>query len=236
MEQLSKAPIREAILNIIVKLPPNITINDIEKIHDIVKDEYPIKKDFIESKATIGAQFFEASKNKIGFSFFSDNNLQVMQPRLNSFIFNRLSPYENWNAFSSEANRLWQIYKEVTNPEITKLSLRYINTLEIPAKCELFDYLTTFPTVPPEMSQNIIGFLTRLIVTEPSINCSANIIQLPEKTTDNTTTIILDIEVFTNPLYSISNGNLWDAFNILRDYKNKIFSASITQKLKEKYK
>jgi uncharacterized protein (TIGR04255 family) len=235
---LSKAPIREAIINIIVKLPSDITINDIEKIYDSVKDKYPTKKDFIESKANIGSQFIKTSNNKIGFSLFSSDNLQVMQPRLNSFIFNRLSPYENWEIFSSEAKRLWQIYREATCPEITKLALRYINILEIPAKCNMIDYLTSPPTIPPQLSQNqyISNFLHRVFITDTTNNCSASITQLLEKTINDISTILLDIEVFTNISSTFSDNELWEMMEFLCKYKDNIFYASITEKLLEKYK
>ena len=70
------------------------------------------------------------------------------------FSHNRLKPYKDWEAFRSEARRLWNIYRDVVNPEFIEiLGLNYINSIGIPSGVEISDYLRAFIQVPPELPQ-----------------------------------------------------------------------------------
>ena len=60
----------------------------------------------------------------------SEDSFYVVQFNKDSFVFSRLKPYEDWEKFSQEALRLWEIYCELPEPtEIGRIGLRFINRL-----------------------------------------------------------------------------------------------------------
>ena len=60
---------------------------------------------------------------------------QVVRFTRDAFLFSRLQPYENFDAFSQEGLRLLQLHREIADPgSIQRLGLRFINRIEIPSK------------------------------------------------------------------------------------------------------
>ena len=47
---------------------------------------------------------------------------------------------------------------------------------------------------------------------------------------------ILDIDVFRAGPYDPPSDDIWDAFDILRNAKNQVFSKSVTEKAKDQFR
>ena len=154
---------------------------------------------------------------------------------MDGFTFSRLTLYETWELFRDEAYRLWEKYKEITAPVITRVALRYINKMEIPLPIKDFsDYLTAAPNVPEGLPQGVSSFLTRVVIHEPSIDAAAIITQALDQIVNlNVFPIILDIDVFKQRSEGINEEDAWDILEKLRHFKNEIFFKSITEKAKE---
>ncbi|MCK4358599.1 MAG: TIGR04255 family protein [Candidatus Cloacimonetes bacterium] len=236
------APITEALLDIRVKLPEHITINDIESFYKKVKDKFPEKKARKQFKVNIDlsskAQFSEVqSPSKIdGYLFRSSIEKKVVQSRMDGFTFNKLKPYNNWNSFSSEARQLWNIYYEMFKPlKITRIALRYINRINIPLPFENFkEYILTIPEISSDLPQGLSNFFMQLNIPNTKINAMAVINETMKKITrDNKLPFIFDIDVFQINDYSNNTENIWEEFEKLRVFKNEIFFNSLTQKAKE---
>lgn len=240
--KLTKAPITEALIDLRVKLPASIDAQKIESIYESIKEQYPMKNKIFKSEihVTIPAGRLDnpPEYDIRGYFYKTPDKKQIVQNRLDGFTFNRLHPYIAWIDFHSEAYRLWQIYKEATSPEsITRVALRYINKLNIPMPIEsLKDYLTEPPTVPKELPQGMSSFWSRIVICEPSINANAIITQAFEQTINNIAPITLDIDVNVHQPEGLKESDAWETIERLRDFKNKIFFNSITEKLKEMYK
>src|SRR5207253_4384748 len=103
-------------------------------------------------------------RTHIGYTFTSSDGLQAFQSRLDGFTFSRLAPYNGWESFCSEARRLWNIYREVTQPQaVTRAAVRYINRLDLPLPIrDLKDYLRTVPEVSPDLPQGLSGYFMQL--------------------------------------------------------------------------
>jgi len=232
---LDKAPITEALVDIRVKLRPDIDLSTLESIYALFANEYPEKGERvrIESKFDIKTKESETTSVIDGYLCISSDKKQVVQVRLDGFSFSRLKPYETWEDFYKEAHRLWQLYVEATSPEwVTRLALRYINRLEIPLPIRDFsDYLTAPPTIPQNLPQGLISFLTRNLIHEPSLDFVAIISQsLEPVVASSVAPVILDIDVFKEVQYSVGATEIWETIDQLRVFKNKIFFESITEK------
>ena len=238
---LSKAPITEALIDIRVKPKKGIEVEQLDSIYAIISDQYPNRQilrrlesriEFKQEESTVSPDADTIN----GYVYTSSDQIQVVQARPDGLTFSRLKPYETWERFRAEAYRLWEMYAEITSPElITRVALRYVNTLNIPLPIKDFsDYLTSPPVVPPALPQGVSSFLTRVVIHESSLDAVAIITQALEQIVDpNFAPIILDIDVFKQSQIGMTKEEAWDVLEKLRHLKNKIFFESITEKLKE---
>ncbi|MEN8262971.1 MAG: TIGR04255 family protein [Nitrospirota bacterium] len=241
---LKNAPIIEAVIDIKVKLPDSFKVNQLDSFSDFLKTNYPTKKEVKKFEGRIDlaqeAALTPISGETAGYRCDSEDGKQVVQAMTEGFTFSRLKPYISWEQFCEEAHKIWDHYKKITSPElITRVALRYINNLNIPVQEHEFkfhDFLTAPPAVPNDIPQAITEFVTRVVVPEPSINANAIIIQALEPISKpRLLPVILDIDVFSFNTDGIDE-DPWDILESLRDFKNKIFFNSITNKLEEMYK
>lgn len=237
-------PIVEAILDIQVDLPEGVTLEQVDSFHDRVKERFPEKEDRAKGEALIkfssqGPSVEASSVNTIGYFYRSKSTMKIVQARLDGFTFNKLKPYENWDAIRSEARELWDIYKAIVRPvRIKCIALRYINRIEIPLPFKDFkEYILTVPEIAPDLPQGLVHYLMRLVIPKPEIGATAVIIEVMEETTGTQQLpIIFDIDVFKITTYAEEPDTMWDDFEQLRIFKNDIFFNSITDKTKELFR
>jgi uncharacterized protein (TIGR04255 family) len=241
-EVLRRAPVTEALIDIRVKLIPDLDVRQIDSIYESIKNEYPHKQEQrisqVQVKQKPGEGIVKSSTKINGYRYISSDKKRIVQARLDGFTFSRLHPYIPWEDLRSEAYKIWLLYKKVATPElITRVALRYINNLNIPMPIRDFsDFLTAPPTVPDGLPQGVSSFLTRVIIHEPSIGADGIITHALEQVVTDFAPIILDIDVFKLQPEGIDEKMVWDTIEKLRNFKNQIFFKSITNKLKEIYK
>lgn len=237
---LEKAPITEALVDVRVKLHPDIDLSILRQVADLVSREYPERQERIriESKFDSKTKQSETTYVVDGYLCTSSDKKQVLQVRLDGFTFSRLRPYQTWEDLRQEAHRLWQLYVQAASPElVTRVALRYINRLDIPLPLRDFgDYLTAPPIVPQDLPRGLISFLTRNVIREPSLNFMAIISQSLEPVgVPDVAPVILDIDVFKEVQYNVGEEAIWETLDQLREFKNNIFFKSITEKIVELY-
>ncbi len=139
----------------------------------------------------------EPTQHVDGYLLHTADEKQVFQARMDGFSFNRLKPYETWEALRDEAKRLWGLYEEVASPEIQRIGLHYINKIDIPMPVRDFkDYLAAGPPVPEGRPQGVNSFFTRVVIAEPKFQATAIITQAFEQIVDpNFLPLYLDIDV-----------------------------------------
>jgi uncharacterized protein (TIGR04255 family) len=237
---LSKAPIAEALLDIKIRVKDTFDVSQLQTLHDSIKTEYPDKKTQHELQNKIEMKKGEApistSIDKItGYIFGSSDKKQIFQAKMNGFTFNRLSPYETWESFRSEAFRLWQIYSKLLSPVITRVAVRYINKFSLPLPIRDFnEYLVAAPIVPEGLPQAVSSFLNRVVIPFPDIEASAIVTQIFEQLEDpSLLPLILDIDVSKMYSKGVSEEDAWQVLDKFRDIKNQIFFGSVTPKAKE---
>ncbi|MBI5788882.1 MAG: TIGR04255 family protein [Candidatus Schekmanbacteria bacterium] len=239
---LPKAPITEALIDLRIKPKEGLTAQTLGNIYNTIRSQYPNREELLRAEAQIefrDGQFskLNSGKTPFGYLYKSADKKQILQAKLDGFTFNRLAPYENWSNLRDEAYRLWQNYAEITNSEIIRVAVRYINKIDIPLPIENFgDYLTAAPIVPQALPQGVSSFLTRVVIQEPALDVTAIITQSLEQIVNpNLISIILDIDVFKQNTIGIYEKEAWELLEELHNFKNKIFFESITEKLKEAF-
>jgi uncharacterized protein (TIGR04255 family) len=241
-EVFKNAPITEAVLEVVVLPLEGTKPESLIRFHEPIKERFPKieqGKEFRGGfKIGVGSASFVEEK-PIGFLLRSHQENKVIQARVNGFAFSKLKPYENWESFRSEAKDLWRSYAEIATPQkILRISVRYINRIEIPLPLRDFEeYILTHLQIAPNMPQAISQFFIRFEIPNPEIPATAVIIQTLENVTDkNRLPLIFDIDVLRENEYPVDSPEVWLDFEKLHDFKNGIFFSSITEKTKELFR
>lgn len=232
---LKNAPIVEAVIDIRVKNPSSVEVAEFLSLKETLQKDYPEVKDMrlIEFGVKIEGKQIEQSlqgRGVQGYRFNSAANINIVQFRIDGFTFSRLKPYTKWETVLEEAKRLWVLYSSKAMPElITRIAVRYINTIELELPIKDFKrYLKAPPQIPKSLPQEVNQFLTRVVIHEKDV--SANIVQaMPVSSKPDRIGILLDIDVFKKKESGFNNEDMWSEFEELRRLKNRIFFNSITE-------
>lgn len=238
---LKHAPITEAIVDFRVRAKPGLDVNVFKSLQGKLSAEYPEVKEIkaFEAEIRIGSEGVQPGPVKhhgvIGLRFVSDDGLNLAQFRLDGFSFHRLKQYTSWNEIFPTVDELWARYVDVAEPStVTRLALRYINRIELPA---VPDGYQKFMTAPPPMPSAIPGrvskFLTRVTIHDEEKKLDAHVTQaLETQQADNKQNLILDIDAFkdfSKKGLEVHSDDIKRTLNALHGLKNRIFFESCTE-------
>ncbi len=248
LEPFSNAPISEAVLDIRLHADGAPTFADLDRYVQAVKTEYPQSKKLgeirAELRADLGAgetpQFTQtASSEPVGYQCISEDCRQIVQPRVNGFVFSRLRPYDRWATFKGEARRLFELYTTQFGARaVQRLAIRTINRLDIPARrVDFKEWIRTGPEISPALPQGLAGFFMQLQQPYDDVKaqCIINETLAPPEM-PNTVAVILDIDLVRVEEIPQDPEKLWALLDQLRDKKDEIFLGCITQKMMETFK
>lgn len=241
-EHLSRAPIAEALIDIRVLPREGIAADVFIPLKNNLANTYPKSSPMRSFEARFQMDQGKVSaentvQSNVGWLFEAQGRKSVAQFRVDGFTYNKLQPYTRWEDVFSEAYRLWHLYVDTAKPlEVTRMAVRYLNRLQLPAATELRDYLEAPPLLPAPIPQTIREFLTRVVVFDTNRNASAIITQALEAALDvRVTPVLLDIDAFREAAIRPDDASMPQIFEQLRRLKNDIFYASITEKTVEMY-
>lgn len=228
-----KSPITEALIDIQVKPSEGITLETLDKITKLVKDDYPTRQD----QNRIEAQFVLPPKTRVeqlGYIFSHKGSKQSFQARLDGFTLNKLAPYEDWETFQGEAKRLWKIYQSIVHSEtVTRVAVRYINRLELPATLKDFrEYITSAPDVSTRLPQGLSGFFLQLQIPLEELEAMLilNEAMLPSTGSDSIP-VALDLDISKSVNLPSEEDTHWAILETLHDKVDNVFRASITEEM-----
>jgi len=240
---LKNAPLTEALIDIRVNLPSTFDIKDLLSLSKDISDKYTKSEPRQMFTAAFGIEkgkpFTRPTESKGIQSYIckSEDEKDIVQLKIDGFTFSRLNPYSDWETVLSEAKRLWELYSIKCLPKlITRIAVRYINRFDLPLPIGDFaDYLTAPPLVPDSLPQGVSQFLTRVVINDEDI--TANIVQTMKSVSEaGHIGVILDIDVFKlQEETGFEESSIWPEFEKLRDFKNRIFFESITEKTARLY-
>lgn len=239
MPHYSKAPITEAIIDVRASVAAGITLSDIERLGQESLPDYPNRQTRFLTEASMrsGAEVeAKVMQTQVGFVYTSSAEPYVAQFRLDGFTLSRLTPYVDWDTFRSEAQRLWGLYATALRPQVvTRVAVRYINRLDVAApQFELGDYLGAFPQLPDGIGRLMSGFVMHVEIPQPDVEATLLLnIATAEPPSPETTSILLDIDVFGGTELKDDDGRIWEILDRLRVRKNEVFESCITEKTRE---
>lgn len=235
------APIREAIIAIQIHDLPDSIVEELNKLPQDVKDAYPKSTPISMSRfvGEISPQKTAASAHQqpLGLQFNSSDSKQLFQARLNGFSFHRLAPYESWKPFRDEAFKLWGLYRKVVGPvKIVNFSVRYVNTLVVPAPGLLEDYLRVYPQLSPEIPQMLNNYYMRLDLPLENEGAGDGILTMTQtllRSEPGTSSILLD-NLFMYAALDVPDDTLWKRIDAVQAVKNRVFLATLTPEMQKR--
>lgn len=235
---LRNAPIREAIIDLRVRENRTLDMHQLDGIRSRLEPDYLKKGPIVELRTDItvsdeGRGVSETKARELGIRLHSRDERYVAQFSREGFTFSRLAPYETWERLVEEAQRLWVIYLELTRPEgISRVATRFINDLQLPMQPgeQFEEYLATPPQVPAALPQHVMQFLQRIVIHDMNTGLRAIVTQLLQGAWNDRIPVILDIDVFCLREFEPSNGDAWSCLGKMREFKNRVFFESLTEK------
>jgi uncharacterized protein (TIGR04255 family) len=177
------------------------------------------------------------SQSLVGVRLSKADDSRVLQIRHEGFAYSHMAPYTDWVTFSGEAQHLWSRFREsCPGAKLSRCALRYINRIDIPeTSIEDFDYFELYPKVPGKLPQkDVVGMTLNLMMPQHDLQCVARIQQaLIEPLRPKLLSFILDIDIFRLQIEDWSDEAAWAFLQKLRDRKNEIFEACITDRTRE---
>jgi uncharacterized protein (TIGR04255 family) len=236
------APILEMTVEIGVRTKEPLKLEQLSRFADAEAPIYKHRAELLEFMGQFGfdpgGAKSSTKQRRRGYLFRDEVGGRLFQARLDGFAFSKLHPYSDWETVREEARRLWDRYKATlrSGDSVTTLGVRYVNRLDLPAPvANLRDWLLTSPTVAQGISQTLAGYTLQLLLPQPDL--PRTIVTLTEAVvkpeTPEVVSIVLDIEVRMNVEIMPEDPSLWPRIQMLHDRENRIFEASITDRVRE---
>jgi len=233
----SKPPIAEAILDFQVTLPAGKGMADLESLGTGETARYPNKSTHKRSIDILQSRAVADITPQTILVFKSIDEKQVFEVHGQGFSFHRLAPYDRWETFRNEAQRLWTIYRTVAQPtQITRLAVRYVNRLDLPGgpRLDLKQYFRTFPAISPELPQTVAGLFMQLEIPQNDIGATLLLTQaLAKPSPASTAPIIIDIDLIRTANLPTGESDVWHIIEQLHTRHNEIFESCITDQTRE---
>jgi uncharacterized protein (TIGR04255 family) len=246
---LSKAPIKEAVFEIVFSNDTKISWETLTLFTEAFKQKFPTlnkTERIVENKYTFQDVKAEASSaENIGVIYFNDEKTRWVQARLNAItVIYTNKTYTDWDSFKKEALDYVEFYGDfIELKNIQRISLRFVNEIDIPMDCKSLDEVTNFlPVIPPKIDGTLGSSFLNILLNSPKYEANASIRELFAINAEtNTQSLILDIDVIKifpddKLLPFKKTKDLENRFDALREYKNEIFFNSITSATLERYK
>jgi uncharacterized protein (TIGR04255 family) len=185
------------------------------------------------SNAVLNSSF---SNNPVGYGFVSNDRQSAIQARLDGFTFSHFIPYPGWDRFKEVGLKLWDIYRQITNPvSIDSVAIRYINRIDIPLLgIELKDYFRTTPEISPELPAVLDAYMMHLQMPIAEIDSTVHIIQarIPSPSQE-IVSIALDINIIKQGTISKEAEDILATLTLIHTHTDSVFEASITDRTRE---
>ena len=246
-KKYDKSPIAEALIDFkIDPLVPKTSIKAIRNFHDQIKDQFPKSKNRYKHEFETKISFDESSKADTkyvdhgvdGIQFWSSDEKEVLQYRLDGYTFSRLKPYQAWEIHFPKAMSYWKKYLDIVKPQsVKRIAVRYINQIDIPeTRIKLEDYLTNAPSPPKGLPQNLDQFFSNMIIKKED-NIRAGVTQtMQPSSSPSLIRILFDINVFLSVSLSTNKSMEKEVVQQLEKmhfFAEEIFEKSLTEKTKE---
>jgi len=238
--KLTKPPIVEAVLDFDCDVPPDKTLKLLEQparaaFVDRYSDVVPRYLQEMQVASDQDGTFNSSLQQSLqAWMFREPNGKQLVQVRQSGFSFNRLAPYEGFDAYLPEIQRTWNLYREIVAPiSVRTLRLRYINRILLPllgGGVDLDVYLSSQPTLPAEDRLMRSGFVNQYFATDTVTGHQVAVTFAAQLAEDDKLPVIFDNAASASGEWEPADwGALYGVLESLRNLKNMMFFRTVKQ-------
>ena len=239
----TRAPIAEAVIDLIVSFDEVPSIEKVEQFARQLKSDFPQMQRINALRMAVGQSGedgeiqSDTSSSAIGFRLTNAKGDRVLQVRLQGLSYSHLHPYTEWETFAAEMKPLWQLYVNAFAPTaVTRLAVRYINRIAIPQGVDLDKYLNVTPRLLGELCPEVEGYFLQLVLQQRDLGEEWKAIintGLEAAPAPDVMSVLLDVDLFCTKTITVDDDELvWAVLTQLRDRKNAIFEAAITDEVR----
>ncbi len=164
----------------------------------------------------------------------------VLQYTSTTVSLSEINKYSNWGNVKNSAKQYWDEFaKHFVVSNISQISVRYINRLQIPCAIEVASeyWKAANPKMPTEYGM-INEYFNRIGFSFPNTDVKGLLIQMLDNkpASPGHVNILVDILTMIQSDFKPDSAELWTKFEQLRDFKNLIFFDNLTDKAVGLYK
>lgn len=239
----NRAPIIEAVIDLQVRFaaaPPQDAFAEVAKrLSATFPRVDPMASFGIQVGVGQWAPAPSASVSPAGLRLSTAKNERVLLLQPRGMTYSHLPPYTEWRTFRQEAEEMWEAFVEVTAPQgVNRLALRYINRFSIPENIfELSEYFLLRPEIPDVgMSPHVSAFFMQCQL--PQADLGNDVLAFVNfgsagASPESANYMLLDFDVVATRDVDVSHDTVFPILDQLRDRKNSLFEACITDKARE---
>jgi uncharacterized protein (TIGR04255 family) len=235
-----KAPITEAVVHLAVA--GVAAPDDVQKLVKRFAKDYPQQQTLTNINVTLDTTGGPTTveQHPRGFRLQSNDQVDFLLLFPDGVAAARLAPYPGWEHLRDRARAAWTEWRRnIGYGALKRVGIRYINRIDVPIKqAQAIDterYLRFGPRVPDFSPHPLNGFLvqaTRPTVLEHwSVSVTSTVVSPPPLI--NLASMTLDIDIFRTEQIPGRDGELWDRIEQVRELKNAIFEACITDEARK---
>jgi uncharacterized protein (TIGR04255 family) len=235
-----RPPITEAVVEL--RLADPIGIDEVDKIKDRLSDEYPVPPQVMQNVSIIAGPGNQ-NRAQVEFGAYRMSSLDAANVAIigrQHIAASRLAPYTGWEEFIAHARRNWAVWRKVAGwREVTRIGVRYINRIDVPSPNEtpvaIDGYLAFRPVFPQfDGAQAVDTFAIngQMGIANSPFRLILNAGSTPSPLVRNVS-FLLDIDISREGNLPHNDDGLWALIDEIRDLKNRVFEASITDLSRE---
>lgn len=245
IKPLKHPPITEAVIEVRWRKPLLFSDSTIDLIKNLFKEPFgePEVRKSSQWTFKIGEDSNQPNMTELGPSqMVFKHSKYILNISHNKIVISNIHPYAGWDDLYKTFLKVISITRTKLNvTSLNRIGVRYVNNLNIPRNggdIIFKDYITTAPELPPGVSNSVLGFINRLIVSDKERNATAVISHALDQNRALITEkvpLIFDIDVFKTGEFSTEESKLNNVLSLLREMKNEIFFNTLTDKCKALY-
>jgi uncharacterized protein (TIGR04255 family) len=238
MQHYKRPPITEAVVEF--RFGNTIPMATIEKVRDRLVEYYPLP---VQTFMTANLEILQDASTRVlerehGYRLTAGDGTGVVTVAPHLISTSRLAPYEGWESFVEGARRNWDVWKkQVGWQKVARVGVRYVNRIDIPATDELLHiekYLTFSLSGPaidlPPLQSYALNAVRALGKDDCKLVLNSGLVASPLV---KTVSVLLDLDISREVEVPQNDETLWALVNRIREYKNEIFEACITEQARE---
>ena len=235
-----KAPIIEGVIHLAVA--GMATPEELQKLAKRFTNIYPQQEALAALNFTLDTTAGAATveQHLQGYRATSTNQAEIILLFPDGVAAASIAPYPGWEHLRDRAQAAWREWRElITYSALKRIGIRYVNRIDVPimqnAMLDIEAYLKFSANVPQFSKRALSGFLVQ--ITRPtdvehwSVSITSTIVSPAPLI--NHVSLLLDIDVFRTEQIPGRDTDLWASIDAVRELKNAIFEACITDEARK---